>query len=248
MSNVNGMSVAGAARAGDPGDAAPGTVRTARRAEGRRSASTRQAVPPAVAPPRTRRRPGLLAAGVALVALGAVAAAYLTQVVGNTVPVVAVVRSVPAGELIDRADLAVANLPADPALQPVDAGRLETFVGQRAAVDLSAGSLLTEQAVTGQLVPAAGQSLVGVAVTSAQLPAQALQPGDQVRVVDTPTAQGEPPATTPAAIAGEVASVVGPDDTGLTVVNLLVADDRAADLAARVATGRVALVLDSRER
>ena len=195
-----------------------------------------------------RRRPGLLAAGVALVALGALAAAYLTQVVGNTVPVVAVVQTVPAGEVIDRTDLAVANVAADPALAPVAASRLETFVGLRAAVDLSAGSLLTDQAVTDEVVPAAGRSLVGVALTSAQLPAAVLQPGDRVRVVDTPTAQGEPPSTTPTTIPGEVASVVGPDDTGLTVVNLLVTDDRAADLAARVATGRVALVLDSRER
>jgi hypothetical protein len=69
-----------------------------------------------------------------------------------------------------------------------------------------------------------------------------------VRIVDTPTTQGEPPTTAPATIAGEVASVVGPDDTGLTVVNVTVPAGQAADLAARVATGRVALVLDSRER
>lgn len=245
MSPVNGTSSPETARAGevDGGSSSP----TGRRAETRRAAR-RTSTPPTPPPPRTRRRPGLLAAGVALVALGALGAAYLTQVVGSTVPVVAVVQAVPAGEVIDRADLAVANVAADPALAPVAAGRLESFVGQRAAVDLSAGSLLTEQAVTDEVVPTAGRSLVGVALTAAQLPAGALQPGDRVRVVDTPTAQGEPPSTTPATIPGEVASVVGPDDTGLTVVNLIVSDERAADLAARVATGRVALVLDSRER
>lgn len=245
MSPVNGTSSPDTARAGDVDGRS--TNPTGRRPETRRAAR-RTSTPPTPPPPRTRRRPGLLAAGVALVALGALGAAYLTQVVGSTVPVVAVVQAVPAGEVIDRTDLAVANVAADPALSPVAAGRLESFVGQRAAVDLSAGSLLTEQAVTDKVVPAAGRSLVGVALTAAQLPAAVLQPGDRVRVVDTPTAQGVPPSTTPATIPGEVASVVGPDDTGLTVVNLIVTDERAADLAARVATGRVALVIDSRER
>jgi hypothetical protein len=245
MSTVDDTSASDTARARDV-DGGP-LGHNGPRPETRRT-RRRATTPPQLTPPRPRRRPGLLAAGVALVALGALAAAYLTQVVGNTVPVVAVVQTVRAGEVIARADLAVANVAADPALAPVPAARLDSFVGQRAAVDLSAGSLLTEQAVTDEVVPAAGQSMVGVALTSAQLPAAVLQPGDRVRVVDTPTAQGEPPATTPTTIPGEVASVVGPDDTGLTVVNLLVTDDRAADLAARVATGRVALVLDSRER
>ena len=35
---------------------------------------------------------------------------------------------------------------------------------------------------------------------------------------------------------------------GLTIVDVLVPSDVAADLAARAATGKVALVLDSRER
>jgi len=39
-----------------------------------------------------------------------------------------------------------------------------------------------------------------------------------------------------------------PDDSGLTVVDVSVPSGQAADLAARVATGRIALILDSRER
>lgn len=206
------------------------------------------AAPAGFSPARTRRRPGVLAAGVALVAVGALAAAYLTQVVGHTVAVVAVARSVPAGQLIGRADLTVANVNADPALRPVPADRLASLVGQRAAVDLPAGSLLTADAVAAALQPGAGRSLVGVALSPAQLPAETLRPGDRVRIVATPTAQGEPPSTTPATLTGEVVSVVGPDDAGLTVVNVSVPTGQAANLAAWVGTGRVALVLDSRER
>jgi len=214
----------------------------------RRAGRARRPAPPTVAPPQPRRRNGLLALGVALVALGALAAAWLTQVVAGTVPVVALARSVQAGEVIERADLSVANVNADPALRPVPANALEGLVGQRAAVDLSAGSLLTEQAVGAAVVPAAGRSLVGVALSPAQLPAQTLQAGDRVRIVDTPTAQGEPPTTTPATIGGEVASVVGPDDTGLTVVNVTVDDPQAADLPARFAPGPGAPAHNGRRR
>jgi hypothetical protein len=229
--------------AASPAEAAPGN------ASGRRSRrDSRRAAPPPVAPPRTRRRTGILAVGVALVALGALGAAYLTQAVGGTVAVVAVARDVAPGEVVQAADLTIADISTDPALSPVPAGQLQSVIGQRAAVALTAGSLLTDAAVTPTVVPTAGRSLVGVALTAAQLPAEPLQSGDRVRIVDTPTTQGEPPTTAPATIAGEVASVVGPDDTGLTVVNVTVPAGQAADLAARVATGRVALVLDSRER
>jgi hypothetical protein len=229
--------------AANPAEAVPGEA-TGRRGRG----DSRRAAPPPVAPPRTRRRTGVLAVGVALVALGGLGAAYLTQVVGDTVPVVAVVRDVAPGEVVQAADLTIADISTDPALSPVPAAQLPSVIGQRAAVALTAGSLLTEAAITSVVVPAQGQSLVGVALTAAQLPAEPLQPGDRVRIVDTPTTQGEPPTTAPATIAGVVASTVGPDDTGLTVVNVTVPAGQAADLAARVATGRVALILDSRER
>jgi hypothetical protein len=228
-----------------PGPAEAGDVPN-RGASGRQD--RQRLAPPVVAPPRTRRRTGVLAAGVALVALGALGAAYLTQTVAGTVAVVAVVRDVAAGEVVQAADLTIADISTDPALSPVPASQLQSVVGQRAAAALTAGSLLTDAAVTSTVVPPRGRSLVGVALTSAQLPAELLQPGDRVRIVDTPITQGEPPTTSPATIAGQVASAVGPDDTGLTVVNVMVPAGQAADLAARVATGRVALVLDSRER
>jgi hypothetical protein len=216
--------------------------------QGGRPDGSGRSAPPAVAPPRIRRRPGLLAIGVALIALASLAAAYLTQVVGSTVPVVAIAQNMRAGEVLDRTDLRIANINADPALHPIGASQLNALIGKRAAVDLSAGSLLTDAAVTDRVLPGAGRSLVGIALTAAQLPAEPLRAGDRVRIVDTPGAQGGPPSATPATIAAEVVSTVGPNDTGMTIVNVTVDAGRAADLAARVATGRVALVLDSRER
>lgn len=203
---------------------------------------------PAIAPVRTRRRSGVLTAGVALMVVGALGAAYLTRVVGNTVGVIAVARDVPTGAVIERADLTVAEVSTDPALRPLRANDLIRLVGQRAAVSLTAGSLLTAAAVTAQVSPAAGQSLVGVALQPAQLPAEPLQAGDRIRIVDTPASQSEPPSTTPPTIPGVVVSTSGSGDRGVIIVDVTVPAAQAAELAARVATGRIALILDSRER
>ena len=79
--SANGTSPAPAAGRTEPTPAA--TEEAADRSRARRHRP--RAAPPAVAPPRTRRRTGVLAAGVSLVALGALGAAYLAQTVGGTV-------------------------------------------------------------------------------------------------------------------------------------------------------------------
>jgi len=207
---------------------------------------------------RARRRPALLAAGVALVALGALSAAYLVQVVSASHPVVAVVRPVAAGAVLQRGDLAVAQVQSDPALAPVPGSRIDALVGKRAAVALPAGSLLTADAVTDALPPATGQSLVGVALSPAQLPAEPLAAGDRVRLVDTPGSAGAAAsgsaaaagtdARGPHAVPAVVVGVAQPREDGTVVVDVTVPAADAAGLAASASTGRVALVLDSRER
>ena len=79
-------------------------------------------------------------------------------------------------------------------------------------------------------------------------PGWAFSTGDHVRVVVTP-AQGERvPAGAPQFSEAEVVGVHVSEETGQTIVDLLVPHADAAVLAARAATGNVALVLDSRER
>ena len=95
-----------------PGSLASSPVLTAEPEQGRRRRSrTQPASAPAIAPAKTRRRTGVLAAGIALVVVGALGAAYLTQVVGDTVQVVAVAQDVQPGELIERTDLTVRSTP-----------------------------------------------------------------------------------------------------------------------------------------
>lgn len=188
----------------------------------------------------------MIGLGAALIALGGLGAAWLTTVVGDTRPVLALRADVSRGAVIEADDLTMARVGRDPALNPVPESRRGEVVGQRAAQDLAAGSLLTPGSVTEKVIPGAGQSLVGVALTAAQLPGRALLPGDRVRIVNTPPAQADPPAGEPRAIRATVVESRGQPDTGLTVVDVTVPVRSAADLAARAATGRVALVLDGR--
>src|SRR3546814_3657886 len=148
----------------------------------------------------------------------------------------------------DLADLAVVRVSVDPALTPIAGSQKAELEGSRAAVDLWAGTLLTEEAVTDSLVPGEGESLVGISLTPAQMPSEPLYGGDVVRIVTTPGDQGEITDKEPVSIEATVVGVSRVEETGETVVDVSVPESEAADLAARAATGRVALVLDARER
>ena len=90
--------------------------------------------------------------------------------------------------------------------------------------------------------------MVGVALPASSLPGEPLRAGDQVRVVGTPGADGNVAAGPQVQIAATVVSLHPGADQGKIVVSVLVGQDKAAELAARAATGRVAMVLDPRER
>ena len=78
----------------------------------------------------------------------------------------------------------------DPALNPIPAAQLDGVVGQRAAMDLPAGGLVTQGSIAATVVPAQDMSVVGVAVPAALLPGEPL--GRAIRcVVATPGQQGE---------------------------------------------------------
>jgi hypothetical protein len=200
--------------------------------------------PGLVAPPRLRRRPVYLAGGLLAVALGALLAAWLFTTAGNTRPVVAVRDSVYRGEVITAADLMTVNLAPDPALRTVAASGITAVVGQRATVDLPAGALLVAGSYARSPVPVNGQSLVGIWLTQGQLPGTTLHAGDRVRVVATPRQQENPPARAPDAVPATVTATTSAAD-GHLLVTVSVPAAIAPQLGAMVATGRIALVVDS---
>lgn len=197
---------------------------------------------------RRRRRPWLFALCAALVAAGALGSAFAFTSMNDTQDVLVVRNDIRRGETIEAGDLAVVRVSVDPALTPVPGSQKAELEGSRAAIDLWSGSLLTEQAVTDNLVPGDGESLVGISLTPAQMPSEPLYGGDVVRIVTTPGDQGEVTDKEPVTIEATVVGVSRVEETGETIVDVSVPEAEAADLAARAATGRVALVLDARER
>lgn len=206
------------------------------------------AAPSLTPPPKLRRRPVLIAAAVASICLGALLAAWAWTSTTNTELVLAARDTIPRGAVITSEDVARVRVSADPALAPLPASTFDEVIGQRAALDIAAGSLLTEAAVTPDLTPPAGMSVVGVALTPAQAPGLALQNGDKVRVVVTPGQGADPPSGPPAFSDAEVVSTRIDEMTGELVVDLMVPHAEATVVAARVSTGNVALILDSGER
>jgi hypothetical protein len=197
---------------------------------------------------KARRRPWVFALMASLVAAGALGVAFVFTSVNDTQEVLVVSSDIKRGETIEAGDLAIVRVSVDPALTPVPGSQKAELEGSRAAVDLWAGTLLTEQAIADNLVPGEGESLVGISLTPAQMPSEPLYGGDVVRIVTTPGDQGEITDKEPVTIEATVVGVSRVEETGETVVDVSVPESEAADLAARAATGRVALVLDARER
>ena len=197
-------------------------------------------------PPKIRRRPLVLMGAIAAVLIGALAAVWIWTTSASATEVVAVREAVQRGEVIDRADLEVVKVGLDPSLDIVPASRIDQIAGQRAATDLAPGGLLVAGSVTTEVLPKAGEALVGVGLAPTMLPAEPLLAGDHVRIVETPGRQGE--VVTAPVVMEAVVSRVTVLETGDTLVDVLVPTEKSAELAARAATGRVALVLESRER
>jgi len=202
------------------------------------------------APMRPRRRPALVALGLALAAAGGVLTATLVADAGGRLGVLAVARAVPIGTVISAGDLTVAHVAPDGNLAPVPAGEESSVLGQVAEVELLPGSLLTRGEITTAILPAAGQELVGVALKPGQLPARPLVAGARVLVVATPgdftgsgAASGQPSSGPLPTIPATVVDVGSPASDGTVVVDLSVASAQGPQLAAIASTGRLALIV-----
>ena len=210
-------------------------------------ASGHRRAPVPEGPKKLRRRPLMVLVSAGLVLLGAVLGVGVWMMSSTSVEVVTARANLDRGEVISASDLSVTRAVVDPSVRVIPGAQLDSLVGKRAASDVAAGTLLSPTQVTDELPPGTGDSVVGVALVAGQLPAEPLRAGDRVRLVQTPPVQGQLPKTL-VTLDAEVQSVTPAADGQTTVVDLLVPSSRAAEVAARAATGRVALVLDSRER
>lgn len=216
---------------------------SSRRKRERKAAPAPEAPVPVAAPIKQRRRPMLIGLGAALVALGGVGAAYLATSVSNTVQVIVVNEDVPRGTVIGEEDLGRADITLDPSVDAVAYDKRDEIIGQTAAFDLETGSLLTSNSYSAEAVPGPGETVVGVAVTKSQLPANGVTPGADVRIVFTPKPQDEAPEKGPLQYLATVVGTREDPNTGVTVVDVVLDEGEGMRLAAWVATGRIAITL-----
>lgn len=195
-----------------------------------------------------RRRPVLIIGSIAAIVLSSLLAVWVWTTSTTSVEVLAARTTIQRGHVVQAADLVTVRVNLDPAMQSIPAAQLADVVGKVAALDVAQGSLLTQAAVAPIITPERGKAVVGIALEQGLLPATPLQTGDTVRIVQTPGAQGEPPTKDPWSLDAVVVSVTPSEDGQLTVVDVEVSTGDAARLAALTATGKVALILDARER
>jgi hypothetical protein len=191
-----------------------------------------------------RRRPGVIAAGVALICLGIVISAALYQRADRQVQVLVVTANVPMGGVISSGDIGTASIAAT-GVSDIPAAQRGQVTGLIAATALQPGTLLSAADVTGSVGPPPGEDLVTVTVV---LPASGLTPGDKVLLIPTPAAangassSGTGPLTSPVAATVEAVNpAVG--QNGLTVVDVLVASGAAASVVDQNSTGQLGMAV-----
>lgn len=212
-----------------------------------------------------QRRPGFLAASLAVVALSLALFVSAYVKAGRQISVLAVAKVVPQGAVVQAGDLEAVRIAGGSKLDLVPTADAGEIVGRHAAVALVPGVLVTLGELTSRATLPLGQSLVGVAAKASQLPAEGVAPGQSVEVVltgtpgspaltaDAVSSQGGGGAVTgiPSSLAGTilapdvlVTSVAPPvPNSDTTDVSLLVPADVAPVVASASAAGQVALVV-----
>lgn len=171
-------------------------------------------------------RPARALAGALIVITSVVAALALYTRLGDRTEVLAVNRTILAGEVITDADLAVVSLASDDDLATVAASARSAVVGQYARVRLASGSLLVADSLQARPLVTDGRVLMSVEVPAGQVPVGLREQSRVVLVVTSPPTGGAPVApilvdATVTAIPRNLAEVVsgdrGPTDISLSV-------------------------------
>jgi len=196
-------------------------------------------------PTKSRRRTWIIALGIAIILIGGLFTWYLTTQTSQTVSVLTTNTAIERGDIIEADDLTTISLAGGQDVDAFAANEASEVIGQVAAMDLPAGALLSSTSVVDTLLVPPGDSIVGIALNQSQLPSHPLSAGDQVRLVDTPVAQGEPPTSSPETFDATVFTTKFDETNQVWIIDLVVPTNDAADIAARAATQRVSIILDA---
>lgn len=194
--------------------------------------------------PKSRRRWWVLAIGVVVIVICSLLIWNGFKNASQSVTVFVTKTAIERGQQVSQGDLTTMEITGGQSTDAIPANNPKAAIGKVAAVDLPEGSLVTRTNVLSTLPVPDGKTIVGVALTRAQAPSYTLVSGDKVRIVDTPVAQGEPPANPPKTFNATVFTTRFDDKNNVTIVDLIVPTQDAAEIAAHAATQRIALLLD----
>lgn len=192
---------------------------------------------------RRRRRPTLIALGIALIVVCGLGTYWVVDRLSTTSQVVVAAADVAEGQVLSAEDLTTTEVNVPAGTSVVAGGELESLVGQRAVSPLQDGALLSPGQVSAERFPAPGTAVVGIRVTAGQIPANDVDPGDPVQIVGTPREGDDPPTGDAPVVNGTAHAVASPTTDGVIIVDVLVEEERAATLTSLSATGRIGVVL-----
>lgn len=192
--------------------------------------------------PRRRSAPHLLVGALLVVVCAAGAVVAAGQLSGRE-SVLALARSVRAGQVLAVGDIRAVEVAAGSDLGLLPAAAASGVVGRPVAFALPAGTLLTRGTLGPARVPAAGEAVAAVGLKPGQFPPE-LEPGAGVAVLVSagtdPGAGSGPAAGT--SWSGVVVAVQGGGGEQTTVVSVRMAEADARAVAAAPA-GRLSVVM-----
>lgn len=197
-----------------------------------------------------RRRPSWVLAGVLLVGLSALLAAWVFNVTSETMGVMVAAHDMAPGEVIDSSDLHVVEMGRTGGLRAIQPSQQGLIIGRAARGPIPEGTVLNTDlfAEKGQVIPA-GFVVVGASLDPGAAPTSKLSAGDRVNMLGVVKATSAAPGEATVATvlgSGTVWSVerVGSGSTSSKLwVSVLVPVDAQSAVAQAAADGRLRLSL-----
>ena len=152
-------------------------------------------------PVATRGRRPLVTVASALLVVASVAVfASIYSSTDRRAPVLVVTTTILQGQRITGSDLGTVYVAASGGLSVIPVASASELSGTWATVTIPSGSLISLRDVTSSRPLAGGNAVVGLSLKDGQLPADGVQPGNRVMIVQTPGAGSVLPS--PATSAG----------------------------------------------
>ncbi|MFI6477618.1 hypothetical protein ACIBH1_06790 [Nonomuraea sp. NPDC050663] len=189
------------------------------------------------APRRHKRSIGWALIGLLLAVGGGIAAAVTVFEAGERTSVLAVTQALPAGHLVQLADLRSIEIASGPELHTIPVRQARKVINQPLALPLAAGALLTSEALGTGTYPPAGEAVIAVGVKRTLFP-PAVTSGSRVSVV---LVNGEGKEDVAQALVTAV--VPGTESAQEITVQLQLPEHDATAVAAAAMTGEVSLAV-----